>query len=487
MNSKERNEKYNNYVNAKIPMTKNFPTLIYAYLIGGLICLLGQGIMDIIKLIFPTLGQDAVNAWMLIILIFIASFLTAIGVYDRIGVFAGAGSIVPITGFSNSITSPAVEFKKEGIIFGICVKMFTIAGPVIVNGLAVSVLIGIIYLFIWGYIMARNYNKQTIVFDKKISFVNAYSIVGNKEGNGSFKKYFDEIVRDDKFNEKSFELAERAMVKKCIQSLCKKIDIEMDKIDLIVGGDLLNQIISTSFSARDLSIPLVGIYGACSTMAESLLIGSIFIESGAMNNIICVTGSHFSTAERQYRFPLELGNQRPPTSQWTVTGAGASFLNNNSGAPYIKSATIGKIIDYGINDVNNMGAAMAPAAVMCVIEHFKNTKTNFNNYDLIITGDLGKLGSEIFIDLMNYNGYKNFKNYKDCGHMMFNNNQKTFQGGSGAGCSAVVLNSYIYSKLKERKLNNVLFVATGALLSTTTSQQGESIPGVAYAIHISNN
>ena len=148
MNSKERNEKYNNYVNAKIPMTKNFPTLIYAYLIGGLICLLGQGVMDIIKLIFPTLGQDAVSAWMLIILIFIASFLTAIGVYDRIGVFAGAGSIVPITGFSNSITSPAVEFKKEGIIFGICVKMFTIAGPVIVNGLAVSVLIGIIYLFI---------------------------------------------------------------------------------------------------------------------------------------------------------------------------------------------------------------------------------------------------------------------------------------------------------------------------------------------------
>ncbi len=152
MNNIERNEKYNNYVNAKIPMTKNFPTLIYAYIVGGVICLLGQGIMDIIKLLFPTLGQDAVSAWMLIILIFIASFLTAIGIYDRIGVFAGAGSIVPITGFSNSITSPAVEFKKEGIIFGICVKMFTIAGPVIVNGLAVSVLIGIIYLFIWGLI-----------------------------------------------------------------------------------------------------------------------------------------------------------------------------------------------------------------------------------------------------------------------------------------------------------------------------------------------
>lgn len=152
MNNIERNEKYNNYVNAKIPMTKNFPTLIYAYIVGGVICLLGQGIMDIIKLLFPTLGQDTVSAWMLIVLIFIASFLTAIGIYDRIGVFAGAGSIVPITGFSNSITSPAVEFKKEGIIFGICVKMFTIAGPVIVNGLAVSVLIGIIYLFIWGLI-----------------------------------------------------------------------------------------------------------------------------------------------------------------------------------------------------------------------------------------------------------------------------------------------------------------------------------------------
>lgn len=335
--------------------------------------------------------------------------------------------------------------------------------------------------------MAKNYDKQTIIFDKKISFYNSYSIVGNKEGNGSFKKYYDEIVTDDKFNEKSFELAERTMVKQCIQGLCKKANMDMEKIDLIVGGDLLNQIISTSFSARDLSIPLIGVYGACSTMAEALLIGSIFIESGAMKNIICVTGSHFSTAERQYRFPLELGNQRPPTSQWTVTGSGASLLTIDSGAPYLKSATIGKVIDYGIKDVNNMGAAMAPAAVMCVIEHFKNTQTNFSNYDLIVTGDLGKLGSEIFIDLMNYNGYKNFKNYKDCGHMIFNSNQKTFQGGSGAGCSAAVLNSYIYAKLKEKKINNVLFVATGALLSTTTSQQGESIPGIAYAIQISNN
>ena len=210
--------------------------------------------------------------------------------------------------------------------------------------------------------MARNYNKQTIVFDKKISFVNAYSIVGKKEGNGSFKKYFDEIVSDDKFNEKSFELAERAMVKKCIQSLCKKIDIEMDKIDLIVGGDLLNQIISTSFSARDLSIPLVGIYGACSTMAESLLIGSIFIESGAMNNIICVTGSHFSTAERQYRFPLELGNQRPPSAQWTVTGSGTGLLKSNGQGPFVTHITTGKIVDMGIKDANNMRSCNGPCS-----------------------------------------------------------------------------------------------------------------------------
>ena len=334
--------------------------------------------------------------------------------------------------------------------------------------------------------MSSCIGKQTILFNKKISFSNSYSIVGSKEGNGNFKKYFDEIVDDDKFGQKSFELAERAMIKNCITGLCNKAKLELEEVNLIVGGDLLNQIVSTSYSARDLQIPLIGVYGACSTMAESLLIGSLFIESGGFSNVVCVTGSHFSTAERQYRFPLELGNQRPPTSQWTVTGAGASLITNTDSGPFIKSATIGKVIDYGIKDVNNMGAAMAPAAVMCVIEHFENTKTNFNDYDFIVTGDLGKLGSEIFIDLMNYNGYKNFKNYKDCGHMIFNSNQKSFQGGSGAGCSASVLNSYIIKKLKQKKLNNVLFVATGALLSTTTSQQGESIPGIAYAVNISN-
>ena len=335
--------------------------------------------------------------------------------------------------------------------------------------------------------MATNFGRQTIMFHQNISFTNAYSIVGLKEGEGNFGKYFDRVVDDDKFNQKTYELAERTMIKECIIGLSNKSKIQLKNIDLFVGGDLLNQLVTTSFSARDLDIPLIGIYGACSTMAEALLIGSLFIESGALNNIVCVTGSHFSSAERQYRFPLELGNQRPPTSQWTVTGCGATLLTKQNKAPFIKSATIGNVIDYGIKDVNNMGAAMAPAAVMCVIEHFKNTKTSFENYDLVVTGDLGKLGSEIFIDLMNYNGYKNFKNYKDCGHMIFNNNQKTFQGGSGAGCSASILNSYIFKKLTQKKLNNVLFVATGALLSTTTSQQGESIPGIAYAINITNN
>lgn len=335
--------------------------------------------------------------------------------------------------------------------------------------------------------MAKKLGKQTIMFNG-VGIIDGYSIAGDKEAKGNFGKYFDETFLDDKLKQKTFEKAERKMIEYAVNGLFNKTKMSNSKIDAMIGGDLLNQIVSTSFTARDMQIPLLGVYGACSTMAESLLVGATFIDSGALDNAVCVTGSHFSSAERQYRFPLELGNQRPPTSQWTVTAAGATLLSNNvTSGPYIVSGTIGKVIDFGVKDVNNMCAAMAPAAVDCVVTHLKNSKTKPEDYDLILTGDLGKLGSEIFIDLMGYNGYKKIKNYKDCGHMIFDCNQKTFQGGSGAGCSAAVLNSYVIKKLKQKKLNNVLFVATGALLSTTTSQQGESIPGIAYAIHISNN
>ena len=332
--------------------------------------------------------------------------------------------------------------------------------------------------------MINKLGDQTIVFNNGPKIIGNYSIVGEKEGHGNFKDYYDYILKDDLFGEKTFEHAERKMIEHAISNSISSANLQINDIDLIVGGDLLNQIISMSFTARHFDRPFLGVYGACSTMAESLAIGAALVKAKYMNNVVCATGTHFSTAERQYRFPLELGNQRPPTSQWTVTGAGSSVLSLNGEGHKITKATFGKVTDYGIADVNNMGAAMAPAAMSTLISHFKDTNTSPDDYDLILTGDLGKLGSEILMDLMEHNGYKLGKNYNDCGQMIFNNNQKTFQGGSGCGCSAVILNSYILKKMDEGIFKNVLFAATGALLSTLSCQQGDSIPGICHAVVI---
>ncbi len=332
--------------------------------------------------------------------------------------------------------------------------------------------------------MGNKLGDQTIIFKNKPKIIGNYSIVGKKEGDGCFKDYFHYVLEDDLFGETSFEHAERKMLEFAISNAIESAKLSINNVDLIVGGDLLNQIISTSFTARHFDRPFLGIYGACSTMAESLAVGATFVDGEYLKNVVCATGTHFSTAERQYRFPLELGNQRPPTSQWTVTGSGCSVLSLSGCGHSITHATLGKVTDYGIKDVNNMGAAMAPAAMSTLISHFKDTKTSPDDYDLIVTGDLGKLGAEIFMDLMEHNGYKMGKNYNDCGQMIFNNNQKTFQGGSGCGCSASVLNSYILKKMNEGVFKKVLFAATGALLSTLSSQQGDSVPGICHAVVI---
>lgn len=332
--------------------------------------------------------------------------------------------------------------------------------------------------------MNNKIGDQTIIFKNEPKIISHYSVVGEKEGNGNFKNYYHYILKDDLFGEKSFEHAERKMLEFAISNSIKGANLKIADVDLIIGGDLLNQIISASFTARHFDRPFLGVYGACSTMAESLAIGATFVDGKYLKNVVCATGTHFSTAERQYRFPLELGNQRPPTSQWTVTGAGSSVLSLNGCGHKIKMATLGKVTDYGIKDVNNMGAAMAPAAMSTLISHFKDTKTTPDDYDLILTGDLGKLGSEILMDLMEHNGYKLGKNYNDCGQMIYNNNQKTFQGGSGCGCSAAVLNSFVLKKMDEGVFKRVLFAATGALLSTLSSQQGDTIPGICHAVVI---
>jgi stage V sporulation protein AD len=330
----------------------------------------------------------------------------------------------------------------------------------------------------------RDKKKQTIIFANPPTIIGASSLVGKEEGKGNFKDYFDEILKDDKFGEKTFEHAERKIMENIVFKAIDKAKLEASDIDVFLSGDLLNQIITSSFTARDFNTTFIGLYGACSTMAESLAIASCLIDGGYFKKIACATCSHFSTAERQYRSPLELANQRPPISQWTTTGGGCTVLSNKGEGHKITAATFGKVVDYGIKDANNMGAAMAPSAMSTLVAHFNDTKTTPEDYDLIATGDLGKLGSQILLELMEKQGFKLGKNYADCGHMMYKEEQNLYQGGSGCGCSAAVLNSYIYKKMSEGTFKKVLFIATGALLSTLTTQQGDTIPGIAHAIVI---
>lgn len=327
---------------------------------------------------------------------------------------------------------------------------------------------------------------KTIILKNQPKIIGHYSIVGPKEGKGNFAEYFDYVMKNDHFGEDTFEKAERKMLESAITGVVQKAKMTIKNVDVMVAGDLLNQIISSSYAARAFEIPFLGVYGACSTMAESMAVASVLVDGGYCRNVLCCTGSHFSTAERQYRFPLELGNQRPPTSQWTVTGAGSCILSLSGNGPKVTSVTFGKVVDWGINDVNNMGAAMAPAARNTMLSHFRNTNTSPKDYDLIVTGDLGKLGSEILIDLMDEEGVKLGLNYCDCGQMYYKRKQNTLCGGSGAGCCATIFNSYIMKKFEKGEYKKVLFLPTGALLSTTSSQQGDTVPGVCHAIVIEN-
>ncbi len=325
---------------------------------------------------------------------------------------------------------------------------------------------------------------QTIKLKNKAYILDGYSIVGPMEGEGPIKDYFDYILKDDTLKEKTFEKSERKLLQSIIKGAIDKAGLKNSDIDFFLGGDLLNQIVSSSYTARELEIPFIGLYSACATMTESLALGSILVDNGLANNIVAGTCTHFSSAERQYRFPLELGNQRPPTAQWTITGGGASVVSNIPSKIRVVSVTFGKVTDFGIADVNNMGAAMAPAACDTILEHFKNMKRKSADYDFIATGDLGKLGSEILIDLMEHAGVVLGKNYSDCGCMMYDKTKRVFMGGSGAGCSASILNSYILRKLKLGEFKRILIVSTGALMSTTTSQQGDTIPGIAHAVEL---
>ncbi len=327
----------------------------------------------------------------------------------------------------------------------------------------------------------------TVFFKNKPSIISTSTIAGPKEKEGNLGKYIEKCVADDTLGEKTYEKAECKMLTYVIKQAAENAKLDISDADLLISGDLLNQIISSSFSARQFDIPFLGVYNACSTMSEAFALAATFVDGGYFHNVVAATGSHFSTAERQYRYPLELGCIRPPQAQWTVTGAGGALISDNKkGFPHITSATFGKVTDYGVTDANNMGAAMAPAACSTILTHLRETNRDADYYDLILTGDLGVLGSRILKHLTREKGVNIDKNHVDCGELIYNINEQEYQGGSGAGCSAVVFNSYIYQKLIKGELNKVLFVATGALLSTVSSQQGESIPSVAHAVSIEN-
>lgn len=328
--------------------------------------------------------------------------------------------------------------------------------------------------------------NRTIVFKNKPKVISYASVVGKKEGEGPLKNYFDKTLDDALWNEDSWEKAERKMFKFAVETAVQKANCSIKDIDVLIGGDLLNQIITAAFAARDLKMCFLGQYGACSTMAQSLIMGGVLVDGGYIQRAVCGASSHFATAERQYRFPLEMGCQRPPTAQRTVTGAGCSILSSEGMSDIcITHATIGRIIDWGIDDANNMGAVMAPSTADTIACHFKNTKTTQKDYDLIISGDLGYHGRDLCRKIAKKEyGIELKDNFTDCGCEIFTKDMDVDSGGSGCGCSASVLNGYLYEQLKAEKYNKIMFMSTGALLSPTSSMQKDTIPGITHCVVI---
>ncbi len=328
--------------------------------------------------------------------------------------------------------------------------------------------------------------EQTVELKNPPKIISTFSVVGPKEGEGPIKDYFDVILSDDTCGKESYEKAESELIHTAITGAIKKAKLTEKDINYLFAGDLLNQLMSSSFAARELGIPFFGLYGACSTMSESLSLASIIMDGGFANHVVAATSSHFSSAERQFRFPLDYGSQRSKTAQWTVTGSGAMVLGYDEGEyPKVKYVTTGIVKDYGIKDPNNMGAAMAPAAVDTIYRHFEDSGRKPEDYDYIVTGDLGNVGKKLTDQLLLEHGYDIRKNHMDCGALIFNDeSQNTEAGGSGCGCSAVVTSGYLYKKLMKKEIKSIFLVSTGALLSTTSSLQGESIPGIAHGVSI---
>lgn len=327
--------------------------------------------------------------------------------------------------------------------------------------------------------------KQSFVLETPPVITHWASVAGKKEAEGPLGNSFDITQSDSYFGQKSWELAEKRMQQMALETLAKKSSLSMNEFGLVFSGDLLNQCIGSSFTLRNTGIPHIGLYGACSTMAESLLMASMAVGGGFSDRVVALTSSHFASSERQYRFPLGYGGQRTPTAQWTVTGSGAALVCKNGKGPRITACTIGSVTDLGIKDANNMGAAMAPAALSTIRAHFQDLDCSADDFDLIVTGDLGQLGKDVLLTLAQKEGLSLGGKLTDCGTLVFDTiKQDVHSGGSGCGCSAITLCGYLLNKLHDGKLKRILFCGTGALLSPTSSQQGLPIPGVCHAVSI---
>lgn len=327
--------------------------------------------------------------------------------------------------------------------------------------------------------------KSYIKFKDPPKIIATSSVVGNKEAQGPLGTGFDIIDKTDSFGMPTFEQSESEMQRLAVKKALEKAGLSDNDIDVMFAGDLTNQCVSSNYGLLGYNIPFFGLYGACSTAAEGMILSSLTVGYGVYEKALAVTSSHNCSAERQFRYPLEYGGQHTPTSQWTVTGSGAFVISNKGKGPVIVGCMPGRTVDKGITDINNMGAAMAPAAVDTLSRYFKETNTKPDDYDLITTGDLGYEGHRIVKEFMLQNGYDMSNVYNDCGLMIYDlKKQDMHSGGSGCGCSAVVFASYIYDQLKTGKLKNILFIGTGALMSPSSVQQGRSIPGIAHLVHI---
>ena len=345
--------------------------------------------------------------------------------------------------------------------------------------------------------MSQSLGKASIKPEKPVYILNSASVVGTKEGQGPLGLLFDKVGEDDMFGCATWEEAESTLQKDAVYLALEKAGVQPEDISFIFAGDLLGQSIATSFGISTYQIPLLGVYGACSTCGESLTLGVMTIAGGYAKRVACVTSSHFASAEKEFRFPLEYGNQRPLSATWTVTGSGAFILGDDEALEQTKNAgkgrgraritgmTVGKIVDYGLKDSMNMGACMAPAAASTLEQHFVDFDSQPDDYDRIITGDLGKVGQKVLIDLLREKGYDISTQHMDCGIEIYDpDSQDTHAGGSGCGCSAVTLSAYILKQLEEGNWKKVLFMPTGALLSKTSFNEGKSVPGIAHALVI---